>query len=94
MSLLLLDFAQSNISKIIKFSPLSNDDGLPFPLYLHTAWKIILVLSLLFTFIEGLRLRKVIVSFVVSPESKLGPINYVILVDEINGLLLGISIIF
>jgi hypothetical protein len=48
----------------------------------------------LFTFIEGLRLRKVIVDFVISPESKLGPINYVILVDLINSLFLGISIIF
>jgi len=94
MSLLVLDFSQTDISKILNFTPLSESEGLPFPLYLHLLWRTLLVLSLLFTLIEGLKLRKVIVDFIISPESKLGPINYLILVDLINSLFLGVSIIF
>jgi hypothetical protein len=94
MSLLVLDFAKTNISKIINFIPMSESEGLPFPLYLHLVWRTLLVLSLMFTLIEGLKLRKVILDFIISPESKLGPINVMILVDQINGLCLGISIIF
>jgi hypothetical protein len=94
MSLLFLDFGQENTSKIISFTQFSESEGLPFPLHLHLVWKTLFVLSLLFILVEGLKLTKVIVDFVISPESKLGPINYVILVDQINSLFLGISIIF
>ena len=89
-----LDLAQTNISKIVNFSPLSERKGLPFPLYLNFIWRALLVLSFLLTLTEGAQLRKVIVNFVISPESKLGPINYMILVDQINGLFLGVNIIF
>jgi hypothetical protein len=94
MNLFFLDIDQHNISKIIKFTPFSEREGLPFPLYLHIVWRALLVLALLFTLIKGLKLRKVIVDFVISPDSKLGPINYMILVDQVNSLFLGISIIF
>jgi hypothetical protein len=94
MPLFFLEIDQHNISKIVNFTILSESEGLPFPLYLHLVWRVLLVLSLLFTLIEGIQLRKVIVDFAISPESKLGPINYVILIDQVNSLFLGMSIIF
>ena len=94
MSVLFLEFQKCNASAQINFSPFSDQDGLPFPLYLHPIWKIIFSLTLLFTLIEGTRLRKIIIDFISSPESKLGPINYLIWVDQINSFFLGINLLF
>jgi hypothetical protein len=94
MSIIFLEHSNSNCSHPINFSPLSDQDGLPFPLYLHLAWKVILAISLLFTLIEGTKLRMIIIAYIKSPETKLGPINYLIWVDEINGIFLGMNILF
>ena len=77
----------------IHFFPLADFDGLPFPLDLPLFWKIILAFSLLFVLIKGAKLRLTIVSYLKSPETKLGPINYLILIDQINGLFLAVNII-
>ena len=94
MSILFLDYLQDNISTAVSFSPLSDQDGLPFPLYLHPVWKVLLAITLIFTLIKGTRLRKIIIDYIISPESKLGPINYLIWVDQINSIFLGINVLF
>ena len=97
MSSAFLEYSEINSSislQVFVFTPLSESDGLPFPLYLSPIWKIILSISLLATLIQGTRLRAIIVSYIASPETKLGPINYLIWVDEMNGALLGVSIAF
>jgi hypothetical protein len=94
MSIFLFDHTQDNCSHTINFSPLSDQDGLPFPLHLHLVWKFVLAISLLFTLIEGTRLRLIIIAYIKSPETKLGPINYLIWVDEINSIFLGMNVLF
>ena len=86
-------FESFNSSTYTIFKTLSDEDGLPFPLYLKFYVRVGLALSLVFTLVQGARLRKVIISYIKSPETKLGPINYLILVDQINGLFLATSII-
>jgi hypothetical protein len=41
---------------------------------------------------KGIQLRAKIVVFLKSPDAKLGPINYLIWVDQVNGVFLGVSI--
>jgi hypothetical protein len=79
---------------VIHFLPLSDSDGLPFPLNLYFHWRIILAFLFLVVLLKGAKLRLTIVSFIKSPETKLGPINYLILMDQINGLFLALNIIF
>jgi hypothetical protein len=89
-------FDYTNLSTVggivVNFTQLSDTEGLPFPLYLHFVWKLILSISLLVVLIQGTRLRAIIVSCILSPETKIGSINYLIWVDELNGILLGVSI--
>ena len=58
-------------------------------------WNLILILKLkwFFTLIYGAKLRLKIISYILSPETKLGPINYLILMDQLNGILLATSIV-
>ena len=89
------DYFSTNLSingGIVNFSQLSDSDGLPFPLYLHPVWRFVLAISLLIVLNQGTRLRAIIISYITSPETKIGPINYLIWVDELNGILLGLSI--
>ena len=82
------------INKIsVKFVPLSDDLGLPFPLYLNSFWNIVLVVLYLITLYKGTKLRVIIISYINSPESNLGPINYLIWVDQINSCILSLSIL-
>jgi hypothetical protein len=92
--------AQSNdqrgvqINKLlVQFVPLSDDLGLPFPLYLSSFWNIVLVVLYSLTLYKGTQLRVIIISYINSPESNLGPINYLIWVDQINSCILSISIL-
>jgi hypothetical protein len=95
MSAVFLEYSQANSStsqEIIIFSPFIDSEGLPFPLYLHPILKILLSMSLLLALVQGTRLRAIIIAYIISPETKLGPINYLIWVDEMNGVFLGVSI--
>ena len=94
MSLFFVEHSKENASNLLSFSPLSDQDGLPFPLYLHPAWKVVLAISILLTLIEGTRLRLIIIDYLKSPERKLGPINYLIWVDQINSFFFGINAVF
>ena len=95
MSATFLEYSQANSAtsqEIILFSPLIDSEGLPFPLYLPPILKILLSISLLVALVQGTRLRAIIIAYIISPETKLGPINYLIWVDEMNGVFLGVSI--
>jgi hypothetical protein len=88
------DNSQTNSSaeNVVNFDLLDDPYGLPFPLNLPITWKLILSSSLLLILIQGTRMRFGIFRYINSPESALGPINYLIWIDEINGVFLGISI--
>jgi hypothetical protein len=77
----------------IQFHPIPDDEGLPFPLSLNTYWKIVLVILYLLTLYKGTQLRVIIISYIHSPESNLGPINYLIWVDQINSCILSLTIL-
>jgi hypothetical protein len=55
---------------------------------LFPALKVGLFLLYLATLVQGSRLRLVIISYINSPESNLGPINRLIWIDQINGVFL------
>jgi hypothetical protein len=83
-----LNFSKDNI---LTFEPFENVT-LPFPMNLSMAWRIVIAISLLINLIEGTRLRVIIFKFIKSPDSYLGPINYLIWVDQINGIALALTI--
>ena len=83
----------STFESLRPFHPFIDSDGLPFPLYVNGYWKATISIVLLFTLIEGTRLRIVILSYLSSPETKLGSVNYLIWIDQINGFFLGYTII-
>ena len=77
---------------LIVFQPLF-EETFPFPLNLHPPWRIAIVISLLVNIICGTRLRIIILQYIQSPDTNLGPINILIWIDQINGTLLAASII-
>jgi hypothetical protein len=83
----------STAENYVNFHSLDDYDGLPIPLNFPTIWKLILSILLLVILVLGTRMRVAIISYINSPESTLGAINYLIWIDEINGALLGISIV-
>ena len=92
-----LALAEQNLTETktisIQFVPLNDDEGLPFPLNLDSFWNIFFVLSYLITLYKGTKLRVTIISYLNSPESNLGPINYLIWVDQVNSCILSVSIL-
>ena len=84
-------FGQRN--ETISFSTFEYLEGLPFPLYLRFDSKLLISFSLILCLIFGFKLRLVILSFLRSPETNLGPINHLIWVDQINGLIYSIVIL-
>ena len=75
----------ANYSRVVSFPPFPDEIGLPFPLNCNAAVKYSLVALFTMTLIQGTRLRRVIVRFMMSPEANLGPINILIWLDQING---------
>ena len=82
-----------NFTSSVCFEPMTNSLALPFPLYLSFPWRVIIALLFMLTFIEGAKLRLIIVSYINSPESKTGPINKLFWVDQIYGVFFGASLI-
>jgi hypothetical protein len=76
----------------LNFYPLEDHESLPFPLNHHPGWKIGITVMQLTTFIFGLKLRATIFAYLLCPESKLGPINVLIWVDQVNGIFLAMGI--
>ena len=85
MSILMM--TNTTTKDFISFDLPNSPKGLPFPMHLQIHWKLLIATSLLITLVQGARLRKVIFSFINSPEAGLGPINYLIWVDQVNRIL-------
>jgi hypothetical protein len=77
---------------VIEFQPLS-DEFLPFPLNLKIEWRIIIVFSHFFNLIWGTKLKLNIFQYMKSRDANLGPINFLIWIDQINGTFFSASII-
>ena len=75
------------------FQPFPDEIGLPFPLNLSLIWRSVLIVSLLLALIQGTRLRMIIISYLNAPETNLGPINYLVWIDQVNGGFLAYSIL-
>ena len=58
----------------------------PFPLNLPVYGKVIVTVSLIIIGIFGLIFRGVILAFLHEPSIKLGPINVLLWIDQLNGL--------
>jgi hypothetical protein len=78
---------------IIQFYPFEDKMSLPFPLNYHYGWTIFITVTFTLTLVFGIKLRAIIFAYLLSPESKLGPINILIWMDQINGLFLAVGII-
>ena len=81
----------SHSTLVATFSPFGQEEGLPFPLYLPLHWKIVLAIILVISLVVGFKLRFVILSYLSSPESNIGPINNLIWIDQLCGL--GYSVV-
>jgi len=90
MEKFILFFAEN---KTLVFNPYAEEEGLPFPLYLPIQFKVAISASLLFSVLVGLKFRLIIFSFLRSPENSLGPINYLIWIYEVNGLIYSFVVV-
>jgi hypothetical protein len=79
-------------NSILHFNPFSEEQSLPFPLYLKYPSILFISLTLLISLLIGLKFRAIIFFYLKAPETKIGPINFLIWIDQINGLLLGVTI--
>ena len=86
-----LIFAYNNDT--IHFQPFSYQNGLPFPLYLPSEIKNLICLLQILALCYGIKFRAIIFSFLRATSTKMGPINYLIWVDQINGISLGLNIL-
>ena len=86
---ILVDIAHNSS---IYFHPLSFQESLPFPLNLSLPFKILISVILILILSFGSKLRVIIFSYLKAPDTKMGPINYLIWIDQANGLFLGVSI--
>jgi hypothetical protein len=78
-----------NTSISTTFLPFDNAIGLPFPIYLPIGWKLFISVYLLLTLIFGIKYRLIICKYLAAPATNLGPINSLIFMDQLNGLLLA-----
>ncbi len=81
-------FISNNKTDLIFFKPLSDFEGLPYPLYLACQWKNLITILQVAALASGLKLHWIIFKCLKSPESN-GPLNRLIWMDQINGLFLG-----
>ena len=72
---------------------LSAENGAPFPLALSYPLRALMALSLILNLIYGTKFRMTIISYIKSPETKVGPINYLIWVDQLNSIFLSLQVL-
>ena len=87
---LFLPLKNSSIS--ILFKPFGEHENEPFPLYLSFWAQLVLTLLLSLSLWFGLTLRSIIINYLRSPDTN-GPVNYLIWIDQLNGILLAIVIV-
>jgi hypothetical protein len=81
-----------NTSNPIIFKPFRDFENEPFPLYLTFGSQLLLTLLLTLALWFGLSLRAIIISYLRSPDTN-SPVNYLIWIDQLNGILLGVVIL-
>ena len=69
-------------NETISFETFDDSIGLPFPLNKDPIWRLLLASILLIVLMFGTVLRRQIVQYLRSPDSKLGPINVLIWMDQ------------
>lgn len=81
----------TNIGSVFKFDAFSDLDGLPFPLYYGYEWRLIIAAFMIITLVKGLHYRTIIFKHLWSNDYG-KPINTLIMMDQMNGLLLGFGV--
>jgi hypothetical protein len=77
-----------------QFKPFSHKDSLPFPLNADLLTKLIILGYLILNFMFGCLLRVKIFQYIKSVDLKENPINYFMWNDQMNGLFLGLNIMY
>ena len=89
-----LFYAFSNDSlATIPWTSFSREESLPFPLYLSPPARIFILILQTITLAIGFKFRSIIISYLRAPDTKASAINVFIWIDQINGCLLGVSIL-
>ena len=76
---------------IIHYIPFEMNNSLPFPLYLPAFARVMISACLAIALVLGTNYRMMIFKYLQAPETKIGPINYLIWIDQLNGIFLGVS---
>ena len=87
------DYDEQHNNTLYTFLPFSQTNGLPFPLYLNFPWKIIISSIQLCVLFVGIKLRVIILRYMLSIEAR-RPVSCLIWIDQISGSFLGIGLIF
>ena len=72
---------------------LDKNKTLTFPLTMNLYLRFIMATGFIFIFVWGILLRKNIFGYLKCPETKLGAINLLIWMDQLNGMCLALSIV-
>lgn len=84
---------QLQTEKYSNFSVATNPELFPFPLNLSIIWRSVISVIILAILVQGIRLRSVIVHYIMSPETKMNATNILFCLDQANGILLAAIII-
>ena len=84
-------YSQPNQTVFTKFVAFSDQEGLPFPIYLSEPSKLLLTSLIVLVLLYGVKLRLQIVSYLRADDTKLGRLDYLIWMDQINGAFHGLS---
>ena len=66
----------------------------PFPVNLSYEWKISVIVLYAFFLLSGFGFRGIIFSYLTQPDTKQYPINFLLLLDQCNGMFFGLTLIF
>ena len=72
---------------------LGKNKTLPFPLTMNLYLRFMMAIIFIFIFVAGMLMRKHFFGYLRYPETKLGAINLLIWMDQLNGLCLALSIV-
>ena len=81
-------------SLVSNFGPFPENLRLPAPLNQSFGIKIIIAILLTVDLLFGFAIRRKLTNYLQSKDSKQNPINYFFWIDQINGIFLGLNIIF
>ena len=79
---------------LVSFRFVKTIESRPFPMNLNCPLKFLISMTFILVLVFGLKLRLKIFKYLASNEARMKPINVLICIDQLNGLLQGISIIF